>query len=88
MKNSRVNNSLTANGCGVDGNVENSILFRQVKIHKGASVKNCIIMQNCEIGENVILENVIIDKDCHITKGKELRGSKDYPLIIEKKKVI
>lgn len=88
MKNSSVNNSLTANGCGIDGYVENSILFRKVQIHKGAILKNCIIMQNCEIGENVTLENAIVDKDCIITEWKELRGSKEYPLLIEKKKVI
>ena len=88
MKNSSVNNSLTANGCVIDGIVENSILFRKVKIHKGAIIKDCIIMQNSEIGENVFLENVIVDKDCCITAGKELIASKDYPLIIEKKRVI
>lgn len=88
MKNSKVSNSLTANGCGIDGVVENCILFRKVKIHKGAIVTNCIVMQNSEIGENVVLENVIVDKDCCITEGKKLRGSIDYPLIIEKKKVI
>lgn len=83
-----VHNSLVANGCTVGGTLEGSILFRKVKIHKGAIVRNSIIMQNCEIEEGAVLENVIVDKDCRITKGKHLSGSEAYPLIIQKKSVV
>ena len=36
---SSVKNSLVANGCIIDGEVENSILFRGVRVEKGAVVK-------------------------------------------------
>lgn len=82
---SKVSNSMIANGCIIEGSVENSIISRRVIIHKGAKVKNCIIMQNCEIKEDVKLANVIIDKNVVIDREKELRGDKEFPLVIEKK---
>jgi glucose-1-phosphate adenylyltransferase len=82
---SKVSNSLVANGCIIEGEVENSLIFRRVKIHKGAVVKNCIIMQNCEIKPNAKLTNIIIDKNVIIEDGKELKGDWDLPLVVEKK---
>ncbi|WP_234119494.1 glucose-1-phosphate adenylyltransferase subunit GlgD [Clostridium hydrogenum] len=82
---SYVCNSLIANGSLIQGFVTNSIISRRVIIHKGAKVRNCIIMQNCEIKENAKLTNVIIDKNVLIEEGKELKGDKEYPVVIEKK---
>lgn len=77
-------NVLVANGCVIEGRVENSLLFRSVRIHRGAYVNNCIIMQKCEIGPNAVLENVICDKDVHISAAKRLIGDKNYVMVIEK----
>ncbi|SKA78236.1 glucose-1-phosphate adenylyltransferase [Clostridium sp. USBA 49] len=85
IEGSKVSNCLIANGCIIEGNIENSIIFRRVKIHKDAEIKNCIIMQNCEIKSGAKLINVIIDKNCIIEEGKELKGDLDFPLVIEKK---
>ena len=82
---SNVSNSLIANGCIIEGNVKNSIIFRRVLIHETAEVTNCIIMQGCEIEAGAKLTNVIIDKNNIIQKGKELRGDQEFPLVIEKK---
>lgn len=87
-ENAKVTNSLVANGCIIDGQVENSIIFRSVRIRKGAEVKNCIIMQNCLIEENVLLKNVILDKSVKITQDKQLKGDESYPIVIEKKAII
>ena len=83
-----VKNSLIANGCEIRGEVENSILFRGVKIAKGVKVKNSIIMQRCEIQEGALIENVICDKNVVITKDKWLKGAPTYPLIVTKNVVI
>lgn len=85
--NSEAKNSLIANGCVIDGKIENSIIGRRVEIQKGCEIKNCVIMQNCTIKENVKLSNIIICKDIIIEANKELRAEKDYPLIIEKENV-
>lgn len=85
---SDVRNSLVANGCVIEGKVENSIVSRGVKIRPGATVRNCILFQNCEIGENAVLENAILDKDVYIDRGRILTGAGTAPFIAAKKKVI
>ncbi len=83
-----VSNALVANDCIIDGVVENSVIFRGVKIGKGAQVRDSIIMQKCEIYENATIEHVITDKEVIITKGKYLKGQEHYPMVIKKKTVI
>ena len=87
-KQAKVNNSLIANGCVIEGSVENSILFRGVKIGKGVQVKNSVIMQNCELQDDALVENVICDKNVVVSDGKWLKGAENYPLIIEKNTII
>ena len=83
MEGAKVSNSLVADGCQIEGTVENCVLFRGVHIGRGAVVKNSIIMQSCDIGPNVELENVIFDKDVTIRSGR-LIGQKQYPIVIGK----
>ncbi len=77
-------NVMVADGCVIEGDVENSILFRGVKIAKGAKVKNCVIMQDSVIEEGADVEYVIADKKVHITSDKTLKGSDSYPVYIGK----
>ena len=86
--NSNVSNSLIANGCQIKGTVADSVVSRRVIIHDGAKINNSIIMQGCEIKSNVKLSNVIIDKDNIIEENVELKGSPDFPLVIEKKAIL
>lgn len=76
-----VKNSMIADGCIIEGTVENSIIFRNVKIKKGAVVKNCIIMQGTEIGEGASLEYCIADRLVSISKDATLRGAAEYPSV-------
>lgn len=78
-----VSHSLIANGCEIEGTVENSILFRGVKVKKGACVKNSIIMQKVEIDTKARVENVIADKQAHITEQAVAVGKKK-PKVIRK----
>ena len=83
-----VSESLVADGCIIEGNVENSIIFRGVHITKGAVVKNSIVMQNSVIEENCDIENVIIDKECTVRASKHLAGHPGYPVIIPKRTLL
>ncbi len=83
-----VHNSLIADGCKIEGEVENCILFRGVKIGKGAKVKNSIIMQDCVIGDNTDIDCVITDKNVNVRQGKKLCGASNYPVYIGKGIVI
>ncbi|MEA4847215.1 MAG: glucose-1-phosphate adenylyltransferase subunit GlgD [Clostridiaceae bacterium] len=87
-ENARVTNSFVANGCVINGQVENSILFRSVKIREGAVVRNSIIMQNCLIEEGSEVINAILDKSVRVTKGKQLIGAEEDPKVYEKKAII
>lgn len=82
--NAKASNSLISNGCVIDGEVENCILFREVKVGKGTRLSNCIVMQGCEIGENIDLSYVIADKNVVIDRAPSLNGSPYYPLYIKK----
>ena len=84
MEGASVKNSLVADGCVIEGTVENSILFRGVHIAKGTTVKNCIIMQDSEIGKNVSLNCVIADKNVVIKDGRNLSGHETHPFSIAK----
>ena len=79
-----VKNSLISDGCVIEGVVENSILFRGVKVGKGTVVRNSIIMQDNIIGENTSLDCVITDKNVVISDSKTLCGCSELPYFIQK----
>jgi len=85
---SKVSNSLIANGCKIEGTVINSIIFRRVNVAKGTVIKDSIIMQNTSINEDCTLENVITDKQVVLTHGTELKGSPKNPLVVSKGSVL
>ena len=81
-------NTMTADGCLIEGEVENSILFRGVKVGKGAKVKNCVLMQDTVIEAGADVEYVITDKKATITAGKEVKGTDSYQVFVAKNKVV
>lgn len=81
---SKVSNSLIADGCIIEGEVENSVLFRGVKVGKGAKVKNCILMQGTVIGDNAELNYLITDKNVSICENHILTSSPQYPMYVGK----
>ena len=87
-ENANVKNTLIADGCVIDGTIENSVIFRGVKISKNTVLKNCIVMQDTIIGEDCHLEWIITDKSVVITDGKKLTADKEYLMYITKSKRI
>ncbi|MBO7666305.1 MAG: hypothetical protein J6S70_02625 [Clostridia bacterium] len=79
-----VHNSLIADGCVINGKVENSILFRGVRVGRNTHVKNCILMQDTIVGENCTLNAVITDKNAVIRDGRNLSGYETLPFYISK----
>ena len=84
----KVKNIMAADGCVIEGEVENSILFRGVKVAKGAKVKNCVLMQDTVVGEGANLEYIITDKNVTITAGKEVKGTDSFPVYIAKRQTV
>lgn len=85
---SKVTNSLIANGCNIEGEVENCVLFKGVHIGKGTKVSNCVIMQDTKIGTNSNLNYVIVDKDVTIKDERTLMGFLSYPVYISKESTV
>ena len=83
-----VRNAIIADGCIIEGLVENSILFRGVNVQRGAVINNSIVMQDSIICENTSLDYCILDKNVVITPNKQLRGDKNWPLIVGKNVVV
>ena len=84
----KVVNTMAADGCIIEGEVENSVLFRGVKVGKGAKVKNCILMQDTVIEAGADVENLITDKEVVVTAGHEVKGTDIYPMYIAKRHVV
>jgi len=77
-------NSLIPTGCRIEGTVEDSILFADVKVEKGAVVKNSIIMRSCVIEEGAVVENAILDRGNRVAAGSVIKGSRDVPFVMAK----
>lgn len=85
---SSVKNSIIAQGCVINGEVENCVISKGVYVGEGAKLSNCIVMQDTKIGCDTNLNYVIIDKDVAIKDGRSLMGFDSYPIYIAKKSVV
>ncbi len=84
----QVRGSLIGDGCQIDGEVHDSIVFRDVHIARGAVLRNCIVMQGSLIGAGADLECVVTDKHVCVRDGRALKGCMDYPVIIRKNTMV
>ena len=83
-ENVKMENVLVADGCMLEGEVEDSVLFRQVTVEEGAEVENCIIMNDCVIGKGAEVKYAILDKEVTVTPGAKLCGTKEHIIVVKK----
>ena len=81
---SKIDNALIADGCMLEGNVKDSVLFRNVTVEKDAEVESCIIFNDAVIGEGAELKYAILDKDVTVTPGAKLIGTRKNPVIVKR----
>lgn len=84
----QVKNSIIADGCVIEGTVENCIISRGVRIGKGAVVKNSVIMEYTNVYPNARLEYVIVDKDVIVRNGSDISGHITFPVVIKKRSIV
>lgn len=84
----RASNVMVADGCVVEGDIENCVLFRGVKISKGAKVRNSILMQDTFVGEGVNIDYCITDKRVSISPGIQMSGCETLPIYITKGQIV
>lgn len=77
-------NSLVADGCGIQGSVKNCVLFRNVRIEKGAVVENCILFKDTVVKCGAVLRGVITDKYVTVSENVTLMGHERYPIVVTK----
>lgn len=87
-ENARARNCLIADGCTIDGIVENCILFRGVHVGKNTVIRNSILLQDTYVGDGALLNCVIADKNVVIKDGRHLSGHETMPFFIEKGKTV
>ncbi len=67
-----IENSMIAEGCEIDGEVDYSILFSNVTVEKGATVRYSIVMPGTVIKSgalveySIVAENAVIDENAHV----------------------
>lgn len=80
----KASNIMAADGCVIEGEVENSVLFRGVKVCKGAKVKNCVLMQDTVVEAGADVEYIITDKNVTISADKSIKGTDTFPVYVAK----
>ena len=85
---SEVSDCVLADGCRIEGKIDNSVLFRGVVIEKNAVVRNSIIMAGSVIHEGAVVENAIIDKEASVSSMRRIIGATLSPMIIQKGEII
>ena len=85
---SEVKRSLLANGSIINGQVENSVIDRDVVIEDGVTVKNSIILNRVHIRTGAYIENAIIDKSTIIKHPVEIVGEYEEPIYIKENSII
>jgi len=87
-KNANIKNSIIADGCQIDGTVENSTICRNVKIATGAVIKNCVLQDDTVVDKNATLDCIITDRSVVISENRSMMGYRTYPVYIERARVI
>lgn len=80
----KTKNSIVADGCIIEGSIENCVLFSGAKIGPGAVLKNCIVLNDTEIGEGSKLDCVIADKNIIVSPHTTMAGTATLPIVIPK----
>ena len=84
----QIDNCIVADGCMLEGEVENSVLFRQVTVCEGAEVEDCVIMNDTVVGADAKLKCVILDKDVVVRPGTKLCGTHSNPIIVKRGEIV
>jgi glucose-1-phosphate adenylyltransferase len=81
----QVRNSLISSGCIINGQVEDSVLFKNVYVGNNCVIKNSIVLNNVYIADNTVIENCIVESRGTINAGSEYIGSPDnIKIVVEK----
>ena len=75
---------MIADECVIEGTVINSVLFRGVRVSKGAVVKDSVLFSGTYVGKNAQLNCIVTDKDVHVSDNGQLSGNENMPFYVQK----
>ena len=80
----KVEGSMIADDCVIEGTVINSVLFRGVHVAKGATVKDSVLFSGTTVCKNASLNCIVTDKDVTVSEGVNLSGNENMPFYVQK----
>ena len=81
---SKVSTSQFASGSIIEGEVVQSVLSRNIYIHKDSVVKNSVLFPRVVIGQGARVEYAILDKGVEVADGVIIRGTAEHPVVVKK----
>ncbi|KRM72183.1 glucose-1-phosphate adenylyltransferase subunit GlgD [Lacticaseibacillus brantae] len=81
---SRIESSLLGTGGYIEGEIDHSVIFRNVVVHRDAVVSHSIIMQGSKVSAGSTVRYAILDKGVVIGPNLTLEGTPEKPLIFSK----
>ncbi len=84
----KVESSMIADECVIEGTVINSVLFRGVHVEKGAVVRDSVLFSGTYVGKNAQLNCIVTDKDVHVSDNVVLSGNENMPFYVQKNRKV
>ena len=82
-----VKNAYINQGCIIEGNVESSVLFTNVKVGENAEVNQAVLMPNVEVGEGAKVYRAIVADGVKIDAGAVVGDPKSEEIVLISKRV-
>ena len=65
----KVDNAYINQGCVINGEINNSVLFTNVKVSKNAKVNDSVLLPDVEVGEGAVIHRAIVMQGVKIDAG-------------------
>lgn len=82
-----IKNSLVDEGCFIQGEISNSVIFQGVHVGKNSIIIDSVIMPNVKIGDNVIINKAIVGSDAIIRRESRVGSGEEIEVVGAKEEV-
>jgi len=85
--NAEIKNSLVDEGCFIQGEISNSVIFQGVHVGKNSMIIDSVIMPNVKIGDNVVINKAIVGSDAIIRRESRVGSGEEIEVVGAKEEV-
>ncbi len=85
--NADIRRAFITQGCVVDGEVKNSVLFTGAKVGKGAKIIDSVLMPGVEVEEGAVITRALVANDVKIGKGAKVGSANSEHIELVAKRV-